>query len=249
MQSRFSYQLYSSRNHGPLPATLSMLAKAGYRQVEGFGGVYGNAPALRKLLDKNGLAMPTGHFSLDMMEGKRKHVLHIARTLGIHTLIMPYLGEQERPRSATGWKQFGERLNRMARAYRQEGFSVAWHNHDFEFQPLKGGSTPHELMFAHAPQLDWEIDVAWIVRSRSDPLKWIRRYASVITAVHVKDIAPPGRKLDEDGWEDVGSGKVDWKACMAGLAATRCMHWVMEHDKPADDARFARRSIAAAKKL
>ncbi len=36
----FSYQLYSSRNFGPLPETLKMLGNLGYTQVEGYGGLY-----------------------------------------------------------------------------------------------------------------------------------------------------------------------------------------------------------------
>jgi hypothetical protein len=32
----YSYQLYSSRNFGPLPETLRMLAELGYKQVEGY---------------------------------------------------------------------------------------------------------------------------------------------------------------------------------------------------------------------
>lgn len=249
MTSRFSYQLYSSRNHGPLDATLAMLVKAGYQEVEGFGGVYDKPAALRELLDKNGLAMPTGHFSIEMMEKKKSEVLKIARTAGMNTLIVPYIMADERPKSSRGWKEFGKRLNRIAQTYRQEGFGVAWHNHDFEFHKLKDGSTPHELIFANAPQLDWEIDVAWIVRGKTDPLKWIKRYAGIITVAHVKDIAKAGTKTDEDGWDDVGHGTMKWKSYMAALAGTRCMHWVLEHDKPSDDGRFARRSIAAARKF
>lgn len=249
MATRFSYQLYSSRDHGPLPKTLAMLAKAGYSEVEGFGGVYGNPASLRKLLDKNGLVMPTGHFSIEMMEKNKAAVLKIARAVGMNILVIPYLMPNDRPKSAKGWKDFGKRLNRIAQTYRQEGFGVAWHNHDFEFVKLKEGSTPHELIFANAPLLDWEIDVAWIARGKSDPLTWIKRYGAIITVAHVKDIAKPGTKTDEDGWDDVGHGTMRWKAYMAALRETRCMHFVMEHDKPGDDARFARRSLAAAKKF
>ena len=35
-----SYQLYSSRNFGPLSKTLSMLSEAGYQYVEGYGGIF-----------------------------------------------------------------------------------------------------------------------------------------------------------------------------------------------------------------
>lgn len=248
MPSRFSYQLYSSRNHPPIEQTIAMLAKAGYKEVEGFGGVYGEAQSLRKTLDAHGMTMPSGHFSIEMLEKDRKKSLAIAAALGINKLVIPYLMADQRPKSAKGWKDFGKRLNTIAAACRQEGHSLAWHNHDFEFLPLKDGSIPHDHIFANAPQLDWEIDVAWVVRAKANPLKWIKTYAGVITLAHVKDIAPKGECADEDGWADVGHGTMNWAAIMAALRTTRCMHWVMEHDKPSNDARFARRSIAAAKK-
>lgn len=249
MAKRFSFQLYSSRNHGPLSKTLAMLAAAGYAEVEGFGGVYDQPHKLRKLLDKHGLSMPTGHFGIDMLEADAKQVVGIARTLGMNTLVAPYLTPEQMPHSARGWEGLGKRLNNMARTYRDEGFGFAWHNHDFEFVPLQDGSVPLDLLFAAAPLVDWEIDVAWVQRSGAKPVQWIKRYGSRITAAHVKDIAPKGKNLAEDGWADVGSGVVKWADLMKALSQTRCMHWVMEHDNPSDAARFARRSITAARKL
>ena len=38
----YSYQLYSSRNFGPLPDTLKMVADLGYTQVEGYGALLGD---------------------------------------------------------------------------------------------------------------------------------------------------------------------------------------------------------------
>lgn len=249
MPKRFSYQLYSSRNHGPISQTLAMLARHGYSAVEGYGGVYGDPVALRRELDKTGLLMPSGHFSVDEMEKKPKQVLKTARTLGMNTLVMPYLDAAARPTSSRGWKAFAKRLNAIAGAYRAEGFAVAWHNHDFEFIKLGDGSLPISVIFENAPLLDWEIDVAWVARGGANPLKWIKSHGAIITIAHVKDIAEKGTNADEDGWADVGHGTLDWPAFMAALAATRCMHYVMEHDNPADDQRFARRSIARAKRF
>ena len=90
-----------------------MLAKLGYKEVEGYGGLYDEAAALRRLLDKHGLAMPTGHFSVDMLEKQKADVLKIARALGVHTLVMPYVVVEQRPKSAKGWKDFGKRLNKL----------------------------------------------------------------------------------------------------------------------------------------
>ena len=77
----------------------------------------------------------------------------------------------------------------------------------------------------------------------------IQKYAAKIYAAHVKDIAPAGECEDEDGWADVGHGTMEWQGIMDALQATNCTYFVMEHDKPNDDARFARRSIEAAKKF
>ena len=75
---KFSFQLYSARNFQPWQDVLAMLARTGYKNVEGFGGVYEDPSAFRKLLDDNGLAMPSGHFSIDALEGDIDEVFRTA---------------------------------------------------------------------------------------------------------------------------------------------------------------------------
>ena len=108
---------------------------------------------------------------------------------------------------------------------------------------------PQDLIFEGGPDLEWEIDVAWVVRGGADPAAWIHKYASRITAAHLKDIAPAGQNANEDGWADLGEGTVPWKALMADLRRTPCTIFILEHDNPSDHARFARRSLLAAKGL
>ena len=60
----------------------------------------------------------------------------------------------------------------------------------------------------------------------------------------MKDIAPAGENADEDGWADVGHGVIDWPGLYGQLRKTPATCYVMEHDKPNDVARFARRSLA-----
>jgi len=249
----FCYQLYSSRNHGPLPETLKMLADAGYAGVEGYGGLYDSLDeaaliAFRKELDANRLAMPTAHFGLNMLEDDPARVVITAKALRIKTIYCPFLPAEARPDSTGGWADFGRRLNRASEPILDAGIGFGWHNHDFEFKPLPDGSMPIEHIFGGGPNLEWEADVAWVARAGADPFKWIDNYADRITAVHVKDIAAEGENADEDGWADVGYGILPWKALMERLVTTSARHFIMEHDKPRDDARFARRSIETASK-
>jgi sugar phosphate isomerase/epimerase len=154
---------------------------------------------------------------------------------------------QDRPTDAAGWLAFGARLQAAGRPIRDAGLGFGWHNHDFELRPLPDGSIPQDLIFAGGPDLEWEIDVAWVVRGGADPAAWIGKYAPRITAAHLKDIAPAGQNAGEDGWADLGAGTVPWTALMAELRHTPCDVFIVEHDNPSDHARFARRSLQAAK--
>ena len=246
----WSFQLYSARKFQPWDQVLKRLAEIGYRQVEGFGGVYADAAALRADLDRYGLTMPSGHVSLALLESDLDGVRRIADALGITTIICPHIASDLRPRDAAGWCAFGERLARVGATVRAGGHDFAWHNHDFEFAALPDGSLPMEHILAAAPNIGWEIDVAWVIRGGGDPWTWIDRAGPRIIAVHVKDIARSGHGAGEDGWSDVGDGMVDWRGLMAALRArSAARYYVMEHDNPADYVRFARRSLAATSAL
>lgn len=245
----FSYQLYSSRNFQPLPRILNMVGGLGYKRVEGYGGLYADPKLLKSELEASGLSMPTGHFGLDMLENEVERVLEIAKLIGMKALFCPYLAAENRPTTVEGWQAFGERLYRAGQPYRAAGYRFGWHNHDFEFFPLEDGSLPLEHILNVAPDMAWEADIAWIIRGGADPVEWIKRYHDQLIAVHVKDIAVSGHKADEDGWEDVGHGTVNWQALMQLLRQAPVEYFVMEHDNPSDDERFARRSIEAAQQF
>ena len=242
----FSYQLYSSRNFPPLDEALGRIAKAGYKQVEGFGGLYADAAGLAASVKKHGLSMPTGHFGLSQLKDTSA-ALKIAETLGMKMLYCPAIPKEERSQGEAKWVELGETLAQLGETFRKNGFGFGWHNHDFEFQPTESGRLPMDILLETAPNNEWEMDVAWVVRGGQDPAVWIKKYGPRINAVHVKDIAPAGANVNEDGWADVGHGTVDWPAIMAALRRIGVKHFVMEHDNPKDHARFATRSIASAK--
>lgn len=248
----FSYQLYSSRNFPPIAATLAMLAAAGYREAEGFGGAIdaaGGAAGLRALLDANGLAMPTAHFGLSAVEADAAAAIADARTLGVSTTVIPWLPPEDRPSTAEGWTALGRRVEAAVAPLRDAGFAVAWHNHDFELFNVGHDLMPLDLLMQAAPSLKLELDVAWVHVAGEDPVRWINAYADRIVSIHLKDRAPAGQKTDEDGWADLGTGELDWPRIVAAIKASSARHFIVEHDNPSDHARFARNSIAFANSI
>ncbi|MEJ6393547.1 sugar phosphate isomerase/epimerase [Gymnodinialimonas sp. 2305UL16-5] len=243
-----SFQLYSSRNVASQIDFLAELARLGYNQVEGYGGVYDDPKAFRAVMDEAGLTMPSGHFSVDMLETDVESALMIARALGITRIYAPFLAAEARPSDGPGYAAFARRLTAIDARLSAEGLSFGWHNHDFELEPLSDGSIPLGVILDEAPDIGWEGDLAWVIQGGADPMAWLQRYGSRLTAVHVKDIAPDGEKVDEDGWADVGEGTVDWPTLtqkVREIAPNALM--VMEHDNPSDATRFATTSIQSFK--
>jgi sugar phosphate isomerase/epimerase len=216
-----------------------MLAQTGYKAVEGYGGLYGDPSALRARLDAHGLSMPSGHFGLDMVEADPKAAIATATQLGMDKVFVPWIAPEARGTDLASWRTFAQRVARALAPVRDAGFTVGWHNHDFDLADL-GGTTPTGLMVEAG--LDLELDLGWVTRAGQDPVEVLRRFSGRVKAVHVKDLAPAGT-AEEDGWADVGHGTQDWGAIKAELDAQGIAHWVIEHDNPADHARFARRSL------
>ena len=242
---RISYQLYCSRNHPPIAQTLKMLAAAGYREVEGYGGLFSDVAALKDWLDANGLRMTSSHIGLDAIEDDLAGTLDIIKTLGIDKVFAPFVGPDARPADTAGWVAFGKRLAEAGKPLQDAGVAFGWHNHAFEFYVTPEGDIPIDMIAAASDDMKLELDLGWVRVAGHDPIAWIEKYASKIAAVHVKDIAPDGECADEDGWADVGHGIMDWAAIHSALQAAGIDHYVAEHDNPKDDTRFATRSFSA----
>ncbi len=242
-----SFQLYSARNFQPWSSVIPRLAELGYAQVEGFGGVYSDAQEFRDLLESHGMSMSSGHFfPLSELEEGLDASLALASKLGMKRVICPAPEDLWRQGTdSANWISLAKRLNEAGKRVNDAGFRFGWHNHHWEFMRLASGEIPMELLLEYAPEMEWEMDVAWVVRGGADPMTWIETHASRITAAHVKDIAPDGENADEDGWADVGEGVMNWTSLIAALCNAGTDLFVVEHDNPSDWDRFATRSFDA----
>lgn len=237
-----SCQLYSAREHYALEELFALLAGIGYRKVEPYGALFPEAPRLKKLLDRHGMTAPSIHVGLDHLRADAKDAAARCRDLGVETLFVPAPPPGEREKDEAGWRALGRELRSLGESVAAAGLKFGWHNHAWEYEKTADGRIMLDLIFEEAPDLLWQADLAWIVRGGGDPVAELKRHAGRVAACHVKDLAPAGDALDEGGWADPGHGVMDWPALLSAMRAAGVSLYVVEHDRPSDPARFARRA-------
>jgi sugar phosphate isomerase/epimerase len=238
---RISFQLYSARNFPPIEKHLETLAAIGYDAVEPYGGAYKADPiGLRAKCDALGLKIPTSHVALADLDADRAAVIGQAKTLGLETVIVPAVPQDQRTQDAAGWKALGAKLQAHAVALKAAGLKLGWHNHAFEYVTLSDGSRPIQHLLSGA-DVRWEADLGWVARGGADIAGELTKFKGKVAAFHIKDMAPAGVTKD-DGWTDIGSGILDYKKLWPTIQAAGTDLLVFEHDAPSDWESFARNS-------
>ena len=127
--------------------------------------------------------------------------------------------------TTNGYRDAARRLDAVGRKLADEGFTLGYHNHDFEFAPLDGSGSPcgmDILLAGTDPALvGFEFDAFWLEYAGRDALEFICHHEDRVFAIHAKDLRKHDRK-------DVpaGQGDVDFRSLRAdghrhGLAGHR----------------------------
>ena len=207
-------QLYSLRHEIGLAAedTIRRVPGLGFDGVE-LAGDYGwPVERWRAILLETGLSVVALHAGLEALETNLSERVAFARALGTNTFVVPAVAKSLQNKA--GYHEAARRLNAIGRALTEEGFTLGYHNHAFEFVRLEPGSPTcgMDILLAETePHLvHFEFDTFWLEYAGHSAVEFIRRHASRVFFIHAKDF----RKRDR---EDVpaGVGDVDFPALLA----------------------------------
>ena len=249
--ARLSVQLYSLRSITDPAVKLRVVRASGLKCVETSSSDHAEARRMRRLLDENDLAAPSGHYGIEAFRERLAWVVDTAGILGQQLVVLWGFPENEHWPERLGWARAGEELGRIAERLQDAGLTFAFHNHDWELRRFQDGRLALDVLFdtAAGSPLRFQPDLAWIVRGGKEPRAILDRHADKVVACHVKDLAPAGDNADEDGWADLGQGRITWHELWPAVRAAGASLMVLEHDAPRDPTRFLAVSVAAARAL
>ena len=246
--SRIGLQLYTVREamKQDFEGTLAKVAAVGYNEVE-FAGYFDHAPKeVRAMLDRQGLAAPSGHAGYEAVEKKWPETLEAAHTVGSSYVVCAWINESQR-REPDGWKRAAELFNRAGEASQKAGTQFAYHNYGYEFQPAEtlSGKMPYDFLLAEtdAKLVQMEMDLCWITAGGQDPLGYFERHPGRFPLVHVKDWVKDsgvsaeyqsaiGRPGVHGHMANAGEGAINWKRIFEQSEKAGIKHYFVENDEP-----------------
>jgi len=205
--------------------TLEKVAAIGYAGVElaGTGGL--SAAELKGVLARLKLAPAGAHVGIESFEGDLEKTMAYYSELGCKTLIVPWLSEDRR-KGPDGWAKLGRFLEEVGGKLKARGLSLAYHNHDFEFQKVDGKYALDVLFEAAPKNLKMELDLYWAKRGGEDPHAYAAKYSGRVTHLHVKDMAAGPDKH----FAPVGTGVIDFSKIFAEASSWGVEWFVVEQD-------------------
>ncbi len=172
MKHKFAAQLFTLRNEleKDFPGVLRELKNMGWQAVQ-ISGLRGHtAEEIAKALRETGLKTAGMHVSLEMINNDLPEVLRQAELFGTKDLVVPYLTEELR--NELGYRLVKSNLNQLARKLRPLGYTLSYHNHDFELASKVDGSDALRFLLDTEQDVLAEIDVYWVKKGGGDPLEY-----------------------------------------------------------------------------
>ncbi|HEX6494382.1 MAG TPA: sugar phosphate isomerase/epimerase [Acidobacteriaceae bacterium] len=229
-------QLYTIRSlvkDNNLLQLLKQIRAIGYEEVELYPNVYKHSEReLQSILRRSGLTAASGHFNYEDFVAK----IPYARRLGLKWMVCPMLPKAQWG-SRESFRKAAATFNDWGKLCQQHGMRFAYHNHNYEFQDLKGTTGYDILLKETDPELVWlEMDTYWITQAGRDPVLLLNQLGKRVRLLHLKDRkadVPTSQVLDSSAehFVEVGNGTIRWRALLLLAQKLGIEHYYVEQDE------------------
>jgi sugar phosphate isomerase/epimerase len=218
--------------------TLKKVADIGFKELELYsysGGKIFGLPynEFNTLASDLGLTVVSGHYSTgygapDMkgtLANDWERAVEDAKNAGQKYMAIAWLHPHER-QTLDAYKKVCALMNQANEVCRQAGVILAYHNHEFEFEPVEG-RIPYDVMCEELDEsVALELDIYWSTFAHFDTLELFKKYSGRIQLWHVKDMDRNKREQSTD----VGSGSIDYKPIFKAADISGMKHFFLEQE-------------------
>ena len=171
-QTEIGLQLYTFRKQIPndVPGMFQKISAMGIKELEG-GGTYGmSVDSFKMLLKKNNLRMVSVGGDFKLLDSNPQVVLNNAKTFGASYVTCTWIPHQKEFNFDDA-KKAVDVFNRAGKLLKENGISLVYHPHGYEFTPHEGGTLFDYMAKNMNPAYaNFEMDVFWVKHPGQDPV-------------------------------------------------------------------------------
>jgi sugar phosphate isomerase/epimerase len=243
--------IFGKRNQDDFPGVLRDIKAAGYDGIE-FGMRQATPEEVKGLLSDADLlccGYHAGYQNFLDLEDIKKQAEHLTAVGGHYLMCSGNEGWKEADRDA--YLRSCETYTKAATLLKEHGVTFCYHNHNWEFFPLKDGGNGMDVILGNTdPALvKLCVDIYWVACGGGDAASFIRANAERAVYFHYKDGTFDAAAQQPLTFTELGRGQVDLKAATVAVRE-RSPEWaVTEQDRTdGDPAESAAISAAYARK-
>lgn len=237
-QTEIGLQLYSLRNEfkTEVPGTLETIENWGIREIEG-GGSY-NMPLedFKKLLSDHKLKMVSVGADYNQLKENPQSAVDNAKAFGAKYVVVFWIPHNGNEFTIDNVKDAVTVFNTAGKLLKENGLSLCYHPHGYEFRPYESGTLFDYLVKETDPRyFNFEMDVFWVKHPGQDPVALLKKYPKRFLLMHLKD-RKPGTEGNQNGEADVetnvvlGRGDVGIAEIMKEAKKAGVKHYFIEDE-------------------
>jgi sugar phosphate isomerase/epimerase len=221
-----------------IEATLDTIQKFGITEMEG-GPIQGMATEeLRKQLDKRNIKMPSIGADYSQLMVSADETIRNAKILGAKYVMVAWIPHGKNGFTLDDAKKAVFDFNKAGKILRENGITLCYHNHGYEFVPYEDGTLFDYLVKNTDPRyLSFEMDILWTAFPGQDPVALLNKYGSRWKLMHLKDLKKGvvgnlsgGTPKTND--VALGAGSIDIPGILKAARKAGVKHYFIEDESP-----------------
>jgi len=233
----FGIAPYTFRKSFPngVAETLDTIQSMGFTEIEGGGGGM-DAIEYKKLCDERGLSIPSMGTGYKRLVENTQEVIDRAEIYQSRYIMCAWIPHETGNFNFDNAKKAVEDFNRVGKILKENGLTLCYHAHGYEFREHHGGTLLDYMMEQTDPEyVSYEMDIFWIQFGGGNPVKLLDKYGDRWKLMHIKDMKK-GIKKDLTGLTDnendvtVGTGQVDIEGVLRAAKKVGIKHYFIEDE-------------------
>ncbi len=232
-------QAFSFRKSFPnsIEKTLDTIKMMGFTEIEGGGGRI-SPEEFKKLCDERGISIPSTGAGFEQLERSPDSVAMKAKATGSKYVMCAWVPHKKGEFDLDDAKKAVEVFNSAGKVLKEQGLTLAYHAHGYEFQPYKNGTLLDYIFENTNPEyVSFEMDIMWIHFGGGDPVGLLKKYGSRWKLMHLKDLRKGTPKdltglTAEDNDVPIGTGELNIPAILKEAKKAGIKHYFIEDESP-----------------